>query len=102
MNSRIIRAWLLAILLIPGIVFVGGAVSTNELSSSVGAQTVTEPKPKPGLIRSAFRKGRWAFRRTWDGTRWITKRVWVGTKSTSSKALKGTQSVGRMAIRAIY
>jgi len=75
------------------VVFIGGAVSSEDKSFSAQAQTVRVRRRNRGIASRTYRGGRFVVRRTWDGTKWVSRKVWVGTKWTGRKTYKTGRKV---------
>jgi len=95
MKLNSVKSLFFAVLLIPGLVFVGEGISSGNGSFSVGAQTVTVRRTSRNIGHATYRGGRWVVRKTWNGTKWVYRRVWYGTKWTGRKTWHGTKKVGR-------
>jgi hypothetical protein len=101
MRLNNLKAFFFAMILIPGLVFVGEAIPGSNLPTSLSAQTVTARSSRPSVGRRIYRGGRWVVRKTWNGTKWVSRRVWVATKWTGRKTWHGTKKVGRAVKRAV-
>ena len=101
MKLNRIKALLFAVIMIPGLAFVGEAIPGGSFPYTVAAQTVTARSSRPSVGRRIYRKGRWVVRRTWDGTKWVSRRVWIGAKWTGRKTWRGTKKVGRAIKRVV-
>ena len=73
---------LVVVLMLISVPFIAAPLS-NE-AGAVSAQSIA--------TRSK-RKGRYVYRRTWDGTKWTTRKVRVGTRSTRRKSWRTGRKV---------
>lgn len=82
--------------------FVDAAVSSGYGPSSAAAQTAVRKKRKPGVIRGAYRGGKWVTIRVYRGGKWVTKRVWRGSKWVGKKSYKTGRKVVSRSKKIIY
>jgi len=59
MKLNSVKSLFFAVLLIPGLVFVGEGISSGNGSFSVGAQTVTVRRTSRNIGHATYRGGRW-------------------------------------------
>jgi hypothetical protein len=85
MKLNRLKGLIFAMIMIPGLVFVGEAVPGNNHPNNVSVQTVTARSSRPSVGRRIYRGGRWVVRKTWNGTKWVYRKVWVATKWTGRK-----------------
>ncbi|MFL6467557.1 MAG: hypothetical protein ACJ72Z_06335 [Pyrinomonadaceae bacterium] len=95
------KSFFFAVLLIPGLIFVGEGISSNNGSMTAGAQTVTVRRTSRNIGHAAYRGGRWVVRKTWNGTKWVYRKTWYPTKRFGKATWRGTKKVGRTVKRAI-
>jgi hypothetical protein len=88
---RKISAAIFATFMLFSIPFVAGSVASGE--SSVNAQSVA---------KRTKRKGKYVYRRTWDGTKWTTRKVRVGTRPARKKTWRTGRKVVSRSKKVIF
>ncbi len=96
-----LTALIFAFAMIISIVFVSGAISSDNSFSAQG-QTMTATRKKRGIARRTYGGGKYVVRRTWQGGKWVTKKVWVGSKWTARKTWKGGRKVVSRTKKILY
>ena len=96
-----LTALIFAFAMIISIVFVSGAISSDNSFSAQG-QTMTATRKKRGIARRTYAGGKYVVRRTWQGGKWVTKKVWVGSKWTARKTWKGGRKVVSRTKKVLY
>ncbi len=83
------------------IVFVSGAISSDNSFSAQG-QTVTARRKRKGIARRTYAGGKWVIRKVYVGSKWVTRKVWVGSKWTAKKTWKGGRMVVSRTKKVVY
>jgi hypothetical protein len=90
-----------AFAMILSVVFISGAISSDNSFSAQG-QTMTAKPRRKGIARSTYAGGKYVVRKVYVGGKWVTKKVWVGSKWTAKKTWKGGRKVVSRTKKVIY
>lgn len=96
-----LTALVFAFAMMLSIVFVSGAISSDNSLSAQG-QTVTARHRRHGVVRRGYAGGKWVVRKSYRGGKYVTKKVWVGTKWTAGKTWSGGRKVFSRTKKVIY
>ncbi len=96
-----LTALVFAFAMMLSIVFVSGAISSDNSFSAQG-QTMTTTRRKKGVARRTYAGGKYVVRKVYVGGKWVTKKVWVGSKWTAKKTWKGGRKVVSRSKKILY
>ena len=88
--------------MILSIAFLGEATSAANNPFAAQAQVTVTKKRRPGIIRGAYRGGKWVTKKTWNGTKYVSRKVWQGTKWTGKKTYKTGRKVVSRTKKIVY
>mgnify|MGYP001168828111 CR=1 FL=1 len=96
-----LTALIFAFAMMLSMVFVSGAISSDNSFSAQG-QTVTATRKRKGIARRGYAGGKWVVKKTWRGGKYVTRKVWVASKWTGKKVWKGGRMVTSRSKKILY
>ena len=100
MNKKILNLFF-AVAMVLSVAFIG-ELTSNHNPYSAQAQTATVKKKSVGVVRKAYKGGKYIGKQGWTGTKWVGLKSRDGAKFIAGKTWNGTKWVGRKIKRAVY
>lgn len=97
--KKSIISFCFAVAMVLSMAFVGEILSSGNNPFAANAQTTTVKKRKVGVIRRAYRGGKYIGNQVWTGTKWVGVKSYQGARIVARTSVKGAKYAGKKTVK---